>query len=328
MSRAARAARWLPWALAGLAAGVLVLSGVILWVLPGDGEAGVPRVTYPLTEELSALPAPTTAPAADDPALIEDGPFGPLPRIDADGRRPLLVYRRPFDLDQDRPLIAVVVIGLGLQDEVTESALALPGAIGLQFSPYAPGLAAWVARARGGGHEVLLGLPMEPPDFPDSDPGPHTLLADLSLSENTTRLFWLLSQATGYVGLAGSGGRFAESEHAGPLLEELAGRGLGLVEIGSPRLAEAAAAHALPYAGAGQPIDDDPSGVAIDYGLAGLEEEALATGRAIGVAQPYPLSLERLQLWASTLEGKGLVLAPVSALLIERSGLGGGDPRW
>jgi uncharacterized protein len=326
MSRAPGAGRWLPWTLAGLAAGVLVLSTATLRVLVGEGEVrftDVPQVTYSLTASSrpEAVEPESVATAAGDPALIEDGRFGPLPRIGADGRRPLVAYGRPFDLEQDRPMIAVLVLGLGLQAEVTESALALPRPFGLQFSPYAPNLPGLVARARAGGHEVLLDLPMEPPDFPASDPGPHTLLADLSRTENAQRLSWLLARATGYVGLAGRGGRFAESEQAGPVLEELAARGLGLVEIGSARLAAAAAALALPYAGAGPPIDDEPSAMAIDYGLAGLEAEALATGSALGVAQAYPLSLERLRLWASTLDGKGLVLAPVSALLIERSGL-------
>jgi polysaccharide deacetylase 2 family uncharacterized protein YibQ len=41
----------------------------------------------------------------------------------------------------------------------------------------------------------------------------------------------------------------------------------------------------------------------------------------LGVAQGYPVTLERLRLWVATLEGKGLVLAPVSAVLIEQAGL-------
>jgi hypothetical protein len=59
----------------------------------------------------------------------------------------------------------------------------------------------------------------------------------------------------------------------------------------------------------------------IDYALAGVEAEALASGSALAVAQGYPVSLERLRLWATTLDHKGLVLAPVSAFVIERSGL-------
>ena len=37
------------------------------------------------------------------PALVEEGPFGPLPRIAADGRRPFLAYARPFAADDRDP---------------------------------------------------------------------------------------------------------------------------------------------------------------------------------------------------------------------------------
>jgi polysaccharide deacetylase 2 family uncharacterized protein YibQ len=105
------------------------------------------------------------------------------------------------------------------------------------------------------------------------------------------------------------------------VLDALARRGLALVELGDRLLADAAAAVTLPYVNAPAAIDEDPSALSIDYALAGLEAEALASGSALGVALGYPVSLERLRLWATTLEDKGLVLAPVSALVIERSGL-------
>jgi polysaccharide deacetylase 2 family uncharacterized protein YibQ len=59
--------------------------------------------------------------------------------------------------------------------------------------------------------------------------------------------------------------------------------------------------------------DQDPSIASIDTALAGLEADALRHGRALGAAQAYPVSLERLRLWAMTLADKGLVL--------ERAGL-------
>ena len=117
-----------------------------------------------------------SATVAVDPSLIEHGPFGPLPRIGPDGRRPLFAYARPFNFEDARPKVAVLILGLGLRAELFEAALALPGPIGLQLSPYAPDLPALVERARRAGHEVLLDLPMEPADYPASDPGPHTLL--------------------------------------------------------------------------------------------------------------------------------------------------------
>ena len=86
----------------------------------------------------------------------------------------------------------------------------------------------------------------------------------------------------------------------------------------------AASAAGLPYASVPALVDQDPSIASIDTALAGLEADALRHGRALGAAQAYPVSLERLRLWAMTLADKGLVLAPVSALVIERAGLAAG----
>jgi hypothetical protein len=61
-------------------------------------------------------------------------------------------------------------------------------------------------------------------------------------------------------------------------------------------------------------IDDKASRAAIDARLAELERVARATGSAIGIAFPYPVSIERIAAWAETLEGRGLVLAPISNL--------------
>jgi hypothetical protein len=169
---------------------------------------------------------------------------------------------------------------------------------------------------------------MEPADYPASDPGPHTLLADSSRAENLQRLDWLLAQAPGYIALAGGGARFAASDNAGDVLDVLARRGLALIELGASQLEDAAAAAGLPYASAARALDQDPSVQSIDDALAGLEAEALAGGSALGVVHGYPVSLERLRTWAATLEDKGLVLAPVSAVLIEQAGLAGGADAW
>jgi polysaccharide deacetylase 2 family uncharacterized protein YibQ len=287
--------------------------------LPQDGHASNPAAA-PDTEGSAA--------AAVDPSLIEDGPFGPLPRIGPDGRRPLFAYARAFNYEDRRPKVAVMILGLGLQAELFDAALALPGPIGVQLSPYAPDLPVLVARARRAGHEVLLGLPMEPADYPASDPGPHTLLADNSREENLKRLDWVLSRASGYAALVGGGGRFAGSDQVPGVLNVLAKRGLALIEVGADQLEGAAAAAGLPYASTPHAIDQEPSAQAIDRALAGLEAAAAAGGSALGLAQDYPVSLERLRLWVTTLADKGLVLAPVSAVLIEQSGLMRGTSAW
>jgi len=325
----------LPRSIWGLFALVsLALGATTAGLLGTSGEAsftGAPLLQLPAPSVGSGATTPgeAAAAAARDsaadppvlPALIEPGPFGPLPRIAADGRRPFLAYARPFDAAESRPQISLLILGLGLQAEQTEAALRLPGEVALHFSAYAADLPELVARARATGHEVLLDLPMEPLDYPASDPGPHTLLAGNPVATNLERLDWLLARAPGYVAVAGAGAGFATSASAPRVLDALAGRGLALVEIGPGALAGHAAAVGLPYANAPAVIDRDPSMVSIDYALAGLEAQALASGTALGVAQGYPVSLERLRLWATTLDHKGLVLAPVSAFVIERSGL-------
>lgn len=314
--------------------GLSVVGGAVTaLVLGGEGRidfTGVPQLQLALPGV--PVEAPVFAPESDAasepqsglaavPALIEAGPFGPLPRIAPDGRRPFLAYARPFDLDVRRPRVALLVVGLGLQADLTEAAIGLPGEISLHFSAYAADLPTWFERARRVGHEVLLDLPMEPPDYPASDPGPHTLLASSSTEENLKRLDWLLARATGYIALAGSGSRFAASPGAAPVMDVLARRGLAMVEVGRPELAATAAAVGLPYASAPSAIDEEPSQQSIDSALAALEAGALRAGSSLGVAQGYPVSLERVRLWAATLADKGLGLAPVSALVIEQSGL-------
>ena len=135
-----------------------------------------------------------------DPALIENSPQGPLPRIADDGRKPMAVYAAPATAGKFR--IAIVVSGLGISAKSTTAALAsLPAGVTLGFAPYAGDVQHWVSQARQFGHEVVLEVPMEPFDFPDSDPGPHTLRTGVDENSNLQRLTWTLSRFTGYAGV-------------------------------------------------------------------------------------------------------------------------------
>jgi uncharacterized protein len=317
----------------GAALGLAVLAAGMAWLgLPRETPArdpGVARIELPLpTDAVGHGPAPgglaaLTRRAGDarpDLALLEDGPFGPLPRIAPDGRRPFLAYALPFNLEDKRPKVAVLLVGLGLQRKLVDAALSLPLPIGLQFSPYARDLPAMVAQARAAGHEVVLELPWEPAQDIASDPGRYRVL-DAGVDEHLKRLDWALAQASGYFALAGDAPGSSGDDQAAAVLDVLARRGLALIELGDARLAPVAAAAGLPYASARHTIDQDPSVPAIDHALAALEAEALATGSALAIARGQPASLDRLRQWAATLEPKGLVLAPVSAVLIEQAGL-------
>jgi hypothetical protein len=140
--------------------------------------------------------------AVADAALTEQTPVGPIPRVAADGRRPMDLYARPADaLAVGTARVAIVVGGLGISESGTQTAIAaLPGAVTLAFAPYGGDLTQWVEQARAGGHELLLQLPLEPFDYPNNDPGPKTLLVDAAAAENLKRLHWLLSRFGTYVG--------------------------------------------------------------------------------------------------------------------------------
>jgi polysaccharide deacetylase 2 family uncharacterized protein YibQ len=53
--------------------------------------------------------------------------------------------------------------------------------------------------------------------------------------------------------------------------------------------------------------------------LAKLEQLAKEQGAAIGVARASPATVKQLSAWAEKLEGKGIVLVPVSAAVRSRA---------
>jgi polysaccharide deacetylase 2 family uncharacterized protein YibQ len=259
-----------------------------------------------------------------DPALVEQGAYGPLPRVSADGRRPWRVYARPFDARDERPRIAIIVTGLGLSQAATEAAITrLPGSVTLAFDPYAKGLDDWIPLAREAGHEVLLSLPMESANFPVHDPGPYALRTALAPAANLKRLEFVLSRLSGYVGvvtLMGSG-FIATEEQVRPVLEALRGRGLLFVEaVRAPKTLapEIAIEIGLPHVANDLLLDEDPSKASIDIRLAELEGIGRKRTTAVAMAAPNPATLERIAAWAATLEGKNLALAPVSAIALRQ----------
>lgn len=258
-----------------------------------------------------------------DPGLIEEDPVGPLPITGTDGREPWRVYSRPSNPIETRPRIAIVISGLGINKTSTEAALNLSGDISLAFAPHAPGLAAWIGKARDLGHETLLTLPMEPSDFPKSDPGPYALMSTLDTEQNTKRLEWILSRATGYIGLVSyQGSGFAANNRAmRPLMGNLKSRGLLYIDAKqsitsiAPAIARAAG---VPNAQADIVLDHKLSRAEILKQLKLAESLARANGSVIAVGHPYPVTLERLRLWVRDLQENGFVLAPVSGIIEKR----------
>lgn len=285
-----------------------------------DTPSALPPIRRVLAVSIGADGRMQLSPAPDA-ALVEQGENGPLPKIAADGAQAWHVYSRPFPVEDARPRIAIIIGGTGLNKTTVDAALQrLPAAVTLSITPYAGELQDLTAKVRAMGHEMLLEIPMEPFDYPENDPGPHALLTTSSPKENTVRLEWLLGRFTGYVGAINFlGGKFVTSEAAlGPVMAELKGRGLMMVDDQTgqrSQVASIARRIEMPFATANMLIDGVQDAQQIDAKLAALEEVARANGHAAGIGFSYPLTIERLANWSAQLEARGIVLAPISALI-------------
>jgi polysaccharide deacetylase 2 family uncharacterized protein YibQ len=254
-----------------------------------------------------------------DPALIENSPQGPLPRVADDGRTPMAAYAAAAPAGKFR--IAIVVSGLGLSAKATAAALAaLPSGITLAFVPYAGDIQHWVSEARQAGHEALLEVPMEPFDFPDSDPGPHTLRSGVERDSNGERLGWILSRATGYAGVTNLlGQRFlADQDALSSTMTQLSRRGLYFYDSGTVAQSAAAdiAGHSgAPFAKATETVDGIQTALEIDKHLSDLEAQAREHGSAVGSAFLYPITIDRVAAWSKGLQKRGFVLVPLSAIV-------------
>lgn len=273
-----------------------------------------PEKLAPKEEVLALAPAPV-------PELTKKSDFGLLPTVGPSGKKPWRVYARPFDDPLDRPRIAIVMSEMGMSKSATQIAIqSLPGPVTLSFNPYARDIQSWIDQSRAAGHEVLLQLPMEPFGYPNNDPGPHSLLTSLTDRENLNRLDWMLARFTGYSGVTNQmGSRFtSSSEDLQPILNVLNQRGLLYLDGRTSAKSVAgreASRLGMPVAINNRFLDQKADRVAIDTRLSELERIARYTGTAVGVGYPYPVTMERISAWAKTLNRKGFVLAPVSAVI-------------
>jgi polysaccharide deacetylase 2 family uncharacterized protein YibQ len=238
------------------------------------------------------------------------------------------VYSRPFvtaaTIKPGAPRIALVIGGVGLNAQSSLEAIdQLPEGVTLAFAPYGANLDRLVAQARARGHEALLQAPMEPFDYPQNNPGPHTLVTSAQ-DGGLDDLRWLMSRFAGYAGVMNYlGGRFMADETAiYGALSELAQRGLFFLDDGAaPQslAAKLAPKLSLPNARVDVIIDQRNTPQAMDAALSQLEAAARDKGAAIGFANATPAAIVRVARFARDLERRGIALAPVSAVLSQKT---------
>lgn len=280
-----------------------------------NGKLVKPGESY---SEVTAVVSLDTAPISGMSEIVNGVR---LPRIAPDGRVPADAYARPFTNPGGRPVVSLIVGGLGINASHTKSAIEeLPPEVTLSFAPDAQRLQYWINRARESGHEVLIELPMENFDYGRMKMHPQTLLAGKDGSINVARLNALLGRASGYFGVINyQGAKFSgDAEAVRPVLQALSERGVALVEDGSLEEASfdtVADQTRVRYAKASAPIDTKLTADDINLQLLELETRAKATGTAMGAGYAFPITIEMAKIWTGELGQKGILLAPVSALV-------------
>jgi hypothetical protein len=296
----------------------------------------VPRVTEPQMLQQDQLPAsqlvnvsPTFdtrggLPEIANPSLVQRFDTSSfVPARGPNGERALDAYARPMEagtVAEGQPRIAIIVSGLGLSQTATQSVIdRLPGEMSLSFAPYGNSLQRWTSRARQAGHEYLVEVPMEPFDYPNNDPGPHTLLASHDLQANIERLQWALSRVPTPIGMMNyMGGRFTSDDQLiQPIVADAVARGLMVVDDGRSARSRvrAVAQENAPVLRADVIVDVRTDEQSITNRLTQLEALARENGEAVGVASALPLTITMLEDWAASLRAKGIVLVPVSSIV-------------
>jgi polysaccharide deacetylase 2 family uncharacterized protein YibQ len=326
--RPSQAGRLIVMSMAGLL--LLLAIGIAAWALlargPGMAETGSASIAVghqpdggsggpsPAVDQSSVQLGPVP-----DPALIADSPYGALPVTGADGSKPWQVYARPFPNPGTAPRIAILFTDIGINADRSRDALSsLPPEVSLAISAYAQGGQDWVRAARAAGHEVFLAVPMEPVNYPQDDPGPLTLLTSASPDETLDKLSRMMAGISGYVGIVNTmGSRFTAARASlQPVMETLSYRGLMFLDAATSQYslgANMAAEGDVPHAFVNRRLDDMPSREAILSQLKQLEQVAQAYGAAVGLARPYPVSVQAVNEWAAGLASRNLTLAPVTA---------------
>jgi len=257
-----------------------------------------------------------------DSELVEKTANGLLPVISPGGLRPFDAYSRQPDTEGNFGVARIIIIvgGLGISQTSTEQAIRLlPAGVTLAFAPYGNSLKRWMQKARKGGHELLMQIPMEPFGYPQSSAGKRSLLSSVADQQNTANLNWSLGRITNYVGVMNFlGGKMLTSpDSLTPVLDEISTRGLMFLDDGSIRnsmVETIAKTVKLPFARATLTIDNLRTRTAIRKKLEELEAIAKRTGMAIGVATAFPDSISQIARFLKNARNRGLELTPVSAI--------------
>ena len=238
------------------------------------------------------------------PAPVAELPFEEAaPRPAKDLPPPQRLPPRPETPDKpalELPKIAIVIDDLGYDRSIAQEFIELPVPLTLSFLPQAPYAREMAVLAREKGKETLLHLPMEPLNYPQSNPGPGALLLSMSeneikqITDDNFREFPFVTGANNHMG-----SRFTENrEKMAVVLESIKKRNLFYLDslTTSHSIVPALAADlGIKYLQRNIFLDNEVAEEPIRQQLEKLIQVAQARGFSVGCGHPYPLLLQVLR---------------------------------
>lgn len=216
--------------------------------------------------------------------------------------------------------LGIVIRSIGLNRAVSELANRLPSGVTLSFSPYVPDLTGWISTATSNGHEYMLDFPMETKAYPMDDPGPMAILSNAGKAKNMFRLKTVLSITEGYQGLLTPDDEVITKSLVSilPIIDELSKHNTMLVYHETPAnisLKQEANAINLSVISHYTTLNDQLSREAIDTKLDEVRRRIMEEEETVLiVANPYPITIKRLDIWLKKLQEQGLQPSPISQL--------------
>ncbi len=289
-------------------------TGTVRVVIP---EEVVPLEVYedfntPETEIVESTPEPEP--------VVEIASLDPKQDVTTYRTEKWQQFALPFVIPKNAPMIAIVLDDMGVDQRRSRLATALPGPLTLSYMTYASDIGGQSTNARNAGHELMLHVPMQPGN-PSIDPGPNVLTTTIDNDEILRRLRWGLDRFDGFVGVNNHmGSKFTQyKDGMRVVLNEIRDRGLIFLDSrtsGRSVASEIAQETGVTFASRNVFLDhiDDPDTVRKQ--LAQTERLALRHGSAIAIGHPRDATIEVLKEWLPTLAAKGIVLAPLSAIVI------------
>ena len=304
----------------------------------------LPEIDLSDLDTLAPEEAVETASVAPDDPVVPDGAAS-TPSLDAAVESPIIVpnraapltdvRERPLDdaptwlenavasaVGDDRPIIAIVIDDLGLNRSSTAKLNDLPSPLTLAFLPYAGRIEAQTEAAQSAGHELMLHLPMEP--IGSDWPGPDALTTKLDQDEFVARLEKNLNRFQGFVGINNHMGSklTADGSRMDVVMRELRKR--DVLFLDSKTSARSIAGKFAGQNGVPNTTRDVFLDHVIDLGaikrqLALTETIARRSGSAVAIGHPHKPTIQALREWLPSLEARGFVLAPISAVVARRA---------